>query len=423
MNDDLLSAEIDNGEVIEKNYDAEDDKEAPKERLINLGYGKAEVSSNKLLITSKNVFVPNAFDYLDETGKKVSAGYFSYSALTTYRRCQRLFKFRYVDKISLRQPAPKMWGGSAIHDAIELMLQAKIDNPQFSAAIRNTMVHNVAKTAGASSGIFSLDSIRGTFGGDLPFTNESIKKVFKETYQKFSSEYAQAKARALQNGEPPLPDATWGARVETEQEFHVKYLNAIDGYIQKEYARVNPQSIEDLVVYHFPLHTGGTVPIVGFIDLIEKTDFMADYYNEVYATKEDMDADAKDYAKKTIKSIDTGEAMITDHKCGMAKSYEDARTDQQLTLYSLAKKIPVVGFNSITLGTTGGKRPDRAKPAVINKIFARRKQKDYEDLTDDFNAIIKGISSGIYDKSGASNSMVCSPTLCPYYSRCFGQCK
>ena len=112
--------------------------------------------------------------------------------------------------------------------------------------------------------------------------------------------------------------------------------------------------------------------------------------------------------------------MITDHKCGMAKSYETARTNQQLTLYSMATNTPVVGFDSLTLGTTGGKNPAKATPAVVHKYFARRTEKDYEELTNDFNAIIGGISEGRFDKSGMDNPMVCSPTLCAYYStKCF----
>jgi hypothetical protein len=104
----------------------------------------------------------------------------------------------------------------------------------------------------------------------------------------------------------------------------------------------------------------------------------------------------------------------------MGKDYEQARTDQQLTLYSLALDIPTVAFNSVKLGTTGGKRPDRAKPATVQKIFAHRTEKDYESLVDDFNAIINGIKAGNFDKSGSTNPMVCSNTLCPYYSKCFG---
>ena len=420
-NDDLLSAEIDDGAEIEENYDEEADSDAPKEKIINLGYGKAETSSNDLLITSKNVFVPNAYDYLDATGKKVSAGYFSWSALNTYRRCQRSFYFKYVVKKRRAQAAPKMWGGSAMHEVVEQMLQAKIDNPMFSKAIRDTVVNNIVQAAGAIPKKFSLDDAVSLYGTNAPFTNESMKKEFKMSYGGFSSNYAQAQARAINEGKPPLANATWGARVESEEEFHVKYLNAIDGYIQKEYPLVKPKSLEELMIYHFPLDSGGTVPIVGFIDLIEETDFMSEYHNEVTdPNNKDLDDATRKLAKKTISSIDNGELMITDHKCGMAKSYESARVDQQLTLYSMAKKIEVVGFDSLALGTTGGKRPDRAKPAKIRKVFARRTQEDYEDLTKDFNAIIKGISSGIYDKSGYGNGMVCSPTLCEFYTtECF----
>jgi len=419
--DDLLSAEIDDGAEIKEDYEDEEDKDAPREKTINLGYGKAETSTNNLLITSKNVFVPNAYDYLDANGKKVSAGYFSWSALNTYRRCQRSFYYKYVVKKRRPQAAPKMWGGSAIHEVVEKMLQAKIDNPAFMEAVRDTYVNAIVQAAGGNVSKFSLEKVAAVSGINLPFTNEAMKKEFKKAYHEFSSKYAQAQARAINEGKEPLGDVSWGARVESEQEFHVKYLNAIDGYIQKEYPLVKPKAIEELMIYHFPLDNGGTVPIVGFIDLIEETDFMSEYHREVTEAKDsDLDDYSKELADKAIRSIDNGEPMITDHKCGLAKSYESARVDQQLTLYSMAKGIEVVGFDSIALGTTGGKRPDRAKPAKIRKVFARRTQEDYEELSKDFNAIIKGISSGIYDKSGYGNSMVCSPKLCEFYStECF----
>ena len=430
MSTDLQDMEIDNGAPIEKDYDAEEDADAPKEKILNLGYGKAQVSSNKLLITSPNVFVPNAYDYLGPDGKKVSAGYFSFSALNTYRRCQKLFYFRYVEKLRFAQPAPKMWGGSGIHDTIEMMLNERINNKEYDSVIRakRTQDSILANTGSISSGNysamtpFSLDDVSSLYGKELPFTNESAKRYFTESYGEFESGYAQAKARAINNGEPALPEINYGAKVSDVGEFHIKYLNAIDAYIAKEYPLVNPVSTEELIIHHFDLDDGGTVPIVGFIDLVEKTDFMVEYHNEV-ARDGSMTDEKKEYAKKTIKNIDNGELMITDHKCGMAKNYEQARTEDQLTLYSMAKDIPVVGFNSLKLGTTGGKRPDKAKPATIKKIFARRTQRDYESLTTDFNAIIKGISSGIFDKSGKQNSMVCSPTLCPAYEKCFGSGK
>jgi len=422
MNDDLLSMELEPGGDLDIDYDAMEAAEAPKEKVLNLGYGKAQVNSSELLISSPNVFVPNAYDYLDPTGKKVSAGYFSFSALQSYRRCQRSFYYKYVLKIRSKQAAPKMWGGSAIHETLEVMLQTKIDNPVFSEAVRLVVMQNTAIAAGKDPKKFRLDDVKQYFSEELPFSPESSKKVFSESYRGFSEGYAEAQLVAKNTGKPELPPVDWGAKVTSEQEFHVKYMNAIDAYITKEFPLVNPKAIEKLIIMKFPLDSGGTVPIIGFIDLIEEVDHIGTYGNEVDRTPEEDLKGQKDYAQKTIRSISNGELMITDHKCGLAKSYEDARIDQQLTLYSMAMNIPVVGFDSLKLGTTGGQRPDRAKPATIKKIFARRTEKDYEELTRDFNAIIKGISSGIYDRTGLVNSMVCTPKQCPYYSRCMGSC-
>ena len=49
MTDDLLSLEIDDGADIDVDYDALDIEDAPKEKILTLGYGKAETSSKNLL--------------------------------------------------------------------------------------------------------------------------------------------------------------------------------------------------------------------------------------------------------------------------------------------------------------------------------------------------------------------------------------
>ncbi len=407
MKECLVKAEdsIDSGDPV----DIDENEDAPRKKIINVGYGKANIESDDLLITSKNVFVPNAYDYLDDNDNKVSAGYFSYSALTNYRRCQRNFFHKYVEKKRRAQMAPKMWGGSAMHEIVEYALHQKLKDPSLAKAVKE-----VYKEHPHDFSMFKVAERYPTAG----FTTEELRTLFKKSYGEFSQSYDEARARAINNNEEPLQEVSWGAKCESEEQFHVLYLNAITQYIQDEFPRVTPESIEDLVVYHFPLDSGGTVPIVGFVDLVETTNYMGHYYDDV-TRKADQFKGHEDLAKKTIKTIENGELMITDHKCGMAKSYESARIDQQLTLYSMAKKIPVVGFDSLALGTSGGKNPAKAKPANINKIFARRTDQDYEALTTDFNAIIKGISSGIYDKTGMTNMMVCSPSLCEFYGRCF----
>lgn len=414
-------------EVNYDDYDDDDSQEAkePKEPTFNVGYGKATVKASELLITSNSAVVPNGLSFTTADGKTARAGYFSYSALTTYRRCQRAYFHRYVEKQRTFEPSVKMWGGSAMHNTIEQMLRYKIDNPDIAEAIKvhvyGSLLHKAV--VDSSSGI-TLNTVAAavasTTGKELQFTPQNLQKTVISEYLGYEQAYEEERANAAARGDK-LPPISYGSRISSPEQFHTLYKEAIVGYGNSEFIYSNPVSVEDLLVYQLPLHTGGTVPIVGFTDVIEKTEFMREHYENISNPSfKDLEPHEIKEATEVLKTIDNGELMVTDHKCGMGKSYEEARTDQQLTLYSLATGHRVVGFDSIKLGTTGGSRADRAKPATVAKFFATRDEKDHIELINDFNSIIAGISAGIFDKSGMSNLMVCSPTLCPYYlTKCF----
>lgn len=410
--DDLLDMTLEDGSALNKDYDAEDNEQAPKAKKLSIGYGKAIIHSDKLLITNKDIVVPNEYAYLNSENKKVRAGYFSHSALQTYRRCQKQFYYKYVLGERKKRPAVKMWGGSAMHNTVEKLLGNKVKDPVLAKSIKEEAIRAQVE-AGPSKSL--LEEFNWKNVVKLPITTEQAVSEFKDSYDEFTQDYIGAQAFAINNNEPALPDISWGERIKTEAEFLLLYENAVKQYINSEFILSTPKELESTIVYHLPLHRGGTVPIVGFIDVIEHTEFMGEY------TQHHHQGDTK--ALKVMQGVSNGEKMIVDHKCGgVARTYEDARTDQQLTLYSLAKGIDLVGFNNIKLGTTGGKNPKKAKPATVTKTFARRSAMDYEKLIDDYNAMINGISEGVFDKSGTCNPMVCSPTQCEYYysKGCFG---
>ena len=399
----IYNTPIDNGEVVE------DHEEEPKARDFNVGYGKATVHSDKLIITNKDVLVPNSFEYANDLGTKVRAGYFSHSALNTYRRCQMLYFHKYVLKERKYRSAVKMWGGSAMHATVEKLMQSKIDNPDLAERIRDEASMHIGSNKKGALSSFNWDSV-----GPLPVTEANAISTLRSSYNEFVTEYETTRARVQGTTGVMLPDVKYDDKIATQDKFLLLYDNAVKAYMQSEFIMANPKKLEELILYHLPLHSGGSVPIVGFIDAIEETDFIGEHI---------LNCTDKD-ALKELKKIDNGEKMIVDHKCGsVVKTYENARTDQQLTLYSLATGIDLVGFDNIKLGTTGGKNPKNAKPAQIIKTFARRSARDHEKLIDDFNAIIKGISAGNFDKSGMCNSMVCGPTQCEYYcsKECFGK--
>lgn len=175
------------------------------------------------------------------------------------------------------------------------------------------------------------------------------------------------------------------------------------GLIRQFYKTVaptlNPVSLEEMVITHVPIRgTSGGIKMVLFIDMIDNTE--------------------------------KGKSVI-DFKTGrVSKNLNDVVTDAQLTLYSMATKIPQVGFMSLkkgTLGKAGGVsektgRPLKGRPGnppEISRVEIRKTIKDYENLTEDISTAAKSISAGYFDRTGRGTWM-CTKKFCPHFTKCMG---
>jgi len=321
---------------------------ATEKVIFDVGYGRAKVDASKLVNTSG---VPLANEKMVlVNGKDVACGYYSNSSLESWTRCAKQFEFRYVKREKGRLlPKLKMWGGTSVHDGTEKLLNAKL--------------------AGKTMGI-----------------NEYLQEVnagLTDTLTKYQTDYKKAKREK----EDPM-ELDFGSRILHEENYKGLYTRVAQKFYTQELPKIKPIAVEEMFIHHFPVKTGGTVPLVGFIDLVEEVD---------------------------------GKPMITDHKVGAKKVQTDVDNNMQLSLYSMVKKVPDTSINNFVLGTTGGKSGKNPKPGEIVKFRSKRSIRDYERVSENIDAILTGIKSGAFPRSGMHNPIVCAPTQCPFYAKCLGK--
>jgi RecB family exonuclease len=333
---------------VKKSEGEVDAKFITEKIIFDVGYGRAQVHAKELVNTS-GIPTMNQQRVLVR-GKKRDCGYYSNSTLEAYTRCPQQFKRRYIDKEKPRlMPKLKMWGGTAVHDSLEKLLTSKRDG-------------------GATD--------KGTF-------LKSIDNEISEHVTDYDQKFVKAKAK----NEDPLP-LDYGARIVRPEQFPALYRSAGEAFYDGEFQNIKPLEVEKMFIHNFEVNTGGTMPIVGFIDLIEE--------------------------------LESGEKCVTDHKVGAARDVSEVKTSQQLGLYSFATKIPMTAINNFVLGTTGGKSGKNPKPGEFKKLSAKKTVQDYERVHDNVNQVLKGIKSGSFPRSGVRNRIVCAPNQCPFYKNCMG---
>jgi len=316
--------------------------------VFNVGYGRATVQASGLVNTSIIPLVNEQKVLLN--GKEESCGYYSHSSIDAYARCAKQFEFRYVKKEKPRLAGRlKMMAGTAVHDATEHLLRQKLEGKVMP---ENEYVDLIA---------------------------DNINTAISD----FDTRFKKAKAA----GEDPLA-LDYGDRITDPKQFPRLYQRIGSVFYNTELPKVNVVDVEAMYIHHFPATGGGTIPLVGFIDLIEKID---------------------------------GQLVITDHKVGAKKTQAEADQSQQLALYSMAKDIPETAINSFTLGTTGGKSEKNPKPGEFVKYRSRKTIRDYRRVSENINAIMAGIKAGAFPRTGLHNPIVCSPSQCPYYEKCLGR--
>ena len=285
-------------------------------------------------------------------GQKVRTGYYSNSSLDSYRRCQKYFDYKYIQKLPTHQGLA-MIEGSSVHKAVEDILRPKVGNPT----------------------------------GQLGSVEEAIQ-AFRDTFENRIAD----ERTVLSDEDKAGLGKTVDLNVELIKKFH------------KELAPVMvPVAVEKMFIVKVPIKgTLGFMPVMGFIDFIEMT-------------------------------FDHGK-FIWDFKTGKhPKKAIDIKTNNQLTLYSMAENIPWVGFINLKKGTQGkpGGISDKTGKqlkgkagilTLIEKVVGEESHKtvtDYERITEDISACVRSINAGFFDRTGRG-SYLCNKTYCPFYDKCLG---
>ena len=310
---------------------------------------KREKIMAKELVTTSPIRLHNEKYFVDDDGKVKRASYMSSSSMATYAKCHQLYYRKYVLGEKDTRPAVKMWTGSGFHNTLEAA--------------------GLAKIAGTS---FSMEEAGAMF-------KEHMKKEFAQ----FDSDSADLIKAGKNPQELKLPE-----RIPTREALVNLGMDMVTKFLREEFPIVKPISVEKRVLYPLEMNSGGTIPFVGFIDLIEE---------------------------------ENGEVVISDYKTGRLRTEENLIMDQQLPRYAKAEGVYRVKWFSSKLGTTGGKTPGRAKGPETLKLRRTVTVKDLEILHEDDNANLEGIKAGNFARTGLQNPMICSSVLCPMWHNCLGK--
>jgi len=325
---------------------------------IKVGGGRVFVAGDRL-INSSRIKLPNEVEAVDPTRlladgtyPVVGVGYVSNSQMNTYARCHRLWWYEYGgERRRMPRLAIKMWHGSAVHTGLEVAGEAELA------------------------------------GKRLPL--EDVLKVYDKEFGREVQGYEKAVVESKKEGMTALPELEFPERINSFEDYRRLGQEVLAMGVKEIIHKVKILTVEEAIVGHLDVHSGGEIPFVGLSDLEEE---------------DPVDG-----------------PVIMDYKTGRKRTHEDFDKDDQLTLYSILKKNPHVGWYSLVMGTTGGQTPKRAKPPELVKLRAKKTIKDQERLVDDFNFHLEGIKAGNFARTGKMNSQICAPNLCQYYAECLGK--
>jgi hypothetical protein len=312
------------------------------------GPKREKIPARELIITSR-VRLPNEKWVVYPDGKKARAAYMSHSSTTAYAKCHMFYHRKYMLGQKDVRPAVNLWTGSAFHNVMEFAGQAKIEGRHYT-------------------------------------TEEAVRDVKKHMDGEFAK-YDTDSAALIKEGKDPM-ELKLPARLETREQVIGLAMGMAEAFLETEMPKVTPVSVEKRGIYHMEMKSGGTVPYIYFIDLIEQDD---------------------------------NGLRVTDYKTGRLRTQENLEMDQQLTLYGLAEGIFDVAWYSVKMGTTGGKTPKRAKPPQILKLKTKKTIKDQEVLFEDFNYHLESLAAGNFGRTGLQNSQICGSRLCPFWHDCLGK--
>jgi hypothetical protein len=250
---------------------------------------------------------------------------FSVSQYNQYKKCGEMYRFRYVDGIKI-PPNSAMFQGTVIHSGAEFSLQQVIDKklPNLTEATQ---------------------LVSDTFDAEKDTVND------------------------------------WGEHVNAGRAKD-KTVAAYTHYHREALPKIKPEEVESSFAVKV-----GTVPTIGYIDLVDRVFEFND-------------------------AADPGELVIADLKYSTASwSQEDIEKDPQFTLYAFVKGLARVRVDNLV--------ELKAGPQFKQKSSFRDKQAK-QLLIEDFEQTTDFIKKGIFPKAPI-DSWQCTPKWCGYWSRCRGK--
>lgn len=263
---------------------------------------------------------------------ELPSGYFSHSQYTLWKTCGQAYAYRYIDK--RRSPgSAAMTKGTAVHGALEFMLMGK-----------------------------KL--------GKVPPIAEA-KEVLSTLFDKSSEE--------IENWEDQVPGIIKDQSMKLLEHFAVHAL-----------PRINPVAMEKGFAKKI-----GTVPMIGWIDLIDEQPAM-------------LVADMPD----ELLQLSPTKLVTVDFKTGKAKwSDNELRSDTQMTLYAMVEGTPHVRVDQLL---------NKAKGPEYIRGESERTAQDTIILAEDINEVAEFIRAGIFPKASL-DSWKCNAKMCSYWSLCRGK--
>jgi hypothetical protein len=275
----------------------------------------------------------------DFTDPRLPKGRFSHSQYSKYKNCARAYEFRYVQ--GLRGAAHgMMFKGLRIHQGAEFALNAKIRDRAFVLT-------------------------------DPADIQRHAVSALREAEALVADAFDEKKDEVTDWGE----DATAGrAKDSTLQAYQAFHLGAVP--------KADPIAVEKAFATWV-----GNVPMIGYIDLIDRVKMFDD----------------KD---------DPGVEVVADLKySGASWSQADIDKDPQFTLYALVEKNAAVRVDNLV---------SLKKGPVFKQLTSVRTDHDKRILTEDIEETVDLIGRGIFPKTSI-DSWACSERWCDYWGQCRGK--
>lgn len=268
----------------------------------------------------------------------VNVEHLSYSSIALYQTCPAAWRFRYVDKVQTA-PAPALVFGSAFHGAIEYMLRRKVEGRKIDGPS--------TWEAAWDHALADAEQAAHLAGAEITWDNGGPERLYQDGLTMLGH---PGTAAFLADCEPLV----------------------VNGQLK----------MEERVDLHVP---GVPVPIIGYIDLLDR------------------------------------EGIPTDFKtAGRAWTEEQAQKETQPGFYLAALNQAGFSLNKeLAFRHVVFVKPGKAGTVKVQTFTTRRTYADLFRLFSTIVAVWKGIEAGAFPCN--TQSWRCSPRFCDHWAQCQGK--